>query len=324
MQSGPSGGAPSLNSSQISSDQTKANVNAGVSSARLNNVNQVTPFGNLNYGETGGQYDFNGNWIPQFTATTSLSPGQQGLLDSRTGAQQGLFNLASGLMPQVQAGLDTKLPSFGALPDTKAYTDQAYRALTARSNEDIGRGENSQRVLNANQGIAAGSDAFNRSFQPFERSRVDASTQATIGAQGLADQLFNREISGRDWQTRYAQLQQRNPLENYASVLGLAGGASMPQFVNTPQTQVQAPDVTSPALAAFSAQNQDYQRAQQQATSSNNALLGGVFGLGGSVLGGLAGGPAASGLFGLGSGGFGMGSTRPGGVGRAGSFGANF
>ncbi len=154
--------------------------------------------------------------------------------------------------------------------------------------------------------MATGSEAYNRSFQPFERSRVDLSNQSTINAQSLADQLFNREIAGRDWQTRYAQLQQRNPLENYASVLGLAGGAQMPNFVNTPQSTIQATDVTSPAMAAFQAQNQDYQQAQQRASSSNNALMGSLFGLGGAALGGALGGPLGgmlgSSLFGLASG----------------------
>jgi hypothetical protein len=49
------------------------------------NTNQVTPTGSLTYTQTGGQYDYNGNWIPQTTATQTLSPELQGLYNQTTG-----------------------------------------------------------------------------------------------------------------------------------------------------------------------------------------------------------------------------------------------
>ncbi len=296
--------APSLDSSAIGKSQTTANVGAAIGSSILNNTNQVTPFGGLTYANTGGSYDYNGNFIPQYTATQTLSPGQQGLLDQRTAAQSNLFDLAKSYFPQAAAGLNTPLPKFAPLPDTTAFQDTAYKALTARSTDDINRAETAQNVKSANQGVATGSEAYNRALQPFERSRVDASNQATINAGTLADQLINRQITGNNYQLNDALTRQSAPFQLYTGILGAAGGPTMPQFTNTPQTQIQAPDVTSPQLAAFNAQQQDYQQRLAASKSGSNALMGSLFGLGGAALGGALGGPLGaslgSSLFGLG------------------------
>lgn len=297
MQGG--GSAPTLDAASVGNNQQSANINSAINTQKLNQVDQITPFGNLTYANTGGTYDYNGNWIPKFSATTTLAPDQQKLLDQRSASQSGLFDLAKSFFPQASAALNTKLPTFGALPDTAAYTDNAYKALTARGTEDINRAEEAQKVQNANQGVATGSDAYNRALQPFERSRVDLSNQSTINADTLANSYINRDITGRNQQTQEALLRQQNPLQNYASLLSLAGGSTNPTFSSTPQTTVQAPDVTSPALAQFQSQVAQYQQGQQ----NSNALMGALFGLGGAAVGGTLAGPLGGkigkGLFGI-------------------------
>jgi hypothetical protein len=52
----------------------------------LNNVNQVTPYGNLNYTQSGKWED----GTPQFTATQTLSPEQQKLFNLGTQTQANL------------------------------------------------------------------------------------------------------------------------------------------------------------------------------------------------------------------------------------------
>ncbi len=110
--------------------------------------------------------------------------------------------------------------------------------------------------------------------------------------------FLNREVQRRQ--------QDLAPLQAYGGLMGLAsGGQQMPQFMNTPQYQLQAPDVTSPQLAAFQAQNQAYQNSQQQAARAGQGMMGGLFGLAGAGLGGVLGGPLGAGLgsslFGLGA-----------------------
>src|SRR5262245_367886 len=69
---------------QTAGAQTGTNVSTGVANAFLNNVNQITPEGSLNYDVTGsygwtdpstGQ-SYN---IPRFTATQLLSPAEQNI-----------------------------------------------------------------------------------------------------------------------------------------------------------------------------------------------------------------------------------------------------
>lgn len=258
----------------ITGQQFKNNLETGVAQQAMSQTNQVTPYGNLSYSMTGGYSGPNGVWIPQYTATQTLNPNQQKLLDSRTNQQQGLFNLAEGFMPQLQQGLSTNLPTFGALPDTKAFTDDAYKALMSRSNQDIGAQRDAQRVLNANQGVAAGSDAYNRSFQPIDRSAVDASQQATINAQQLADQYFNRELAGRTYQMQDAVTRQQNPFQQYSSLFNLAGGNTDPNLVNTPQAQIQTPDMTSPYMGQAQMAQQGALAGQAASSSRTGAMAG--------------------------------------------------
>ena len=83
---------------KVGQAQTGSNIGSAVAQANLNNVNQVTPYGSLTYGQTGtstytdpttGQtYS-----IPQFTATQTLSPEQRALYDTNVQTQQNLANV---------------------------------------------------------------------------------------------------------------------------------------------------------------------------------------------------------------------------------------
>lgn len=299
MQGGGGGGstASSINPGFITSQQFKNNLETGIAQQAMSQTNQVTPYGSLTYNQTGGYSGPNGVWIPQYTATTTMSPEQQALYNQSNALKGSMFNLAQGYIPALQQGLSTELPKFGALPDTKAFTDQAYNALTARGNTELDRERDAAQVLAANQGVATGSEAYRRLQQPIEQGRVDLSNQSTINAQQLADQYFNRELQGRNWQMQDALQRRSLPFQEFAGLFGMANGGqpTQPNFVNTPQAQIQTPDMTSPFMAQAQLEAQDRQRGQ----SANNALMGSLFGLGGSVLGGALAGPLGGSLGGM-------------------------
>lgn len=303
--------APMLNSSQVSQDQTKANVNSAVSQARLNNTNQVTPYGNLNYNETGGQYDFNGNWIPQFTATQTLSPAEQGIFNQTTGLQGQALNLAQGVIGQVQNSVNTPLDFSGfqqiaapASQDQSAYQKQAYDALTSRSTQDLNRQQEAQKVQLANQGLSPGTDAYNNALLPIMREYTDASNQATINANQLAGQNISQQgqIINQDQAVRNQQIQEymqklQQPLQNYSALMGFGGGVQQPTYAQGVNAPVAPTDTTGPAIAAYQGQVANYNQGLQ----ANNATTGGLFGLGGSLLGGLARAPGVQSFLGLGA-----------------------
>src|SRR6476659_57353 len=85
---------------QTAAAQTGTNVSTGVANAFLNNVNQNTPQGSLNYDVTS-----NYNWtdpstgqtytIPRFTATQTLSPAQRALQTQNEATQLNLATMGN-------------------------------------------------------------------------------------------------------------------------------------------------------------------------------------------------------------------------------------
>ena len=82
---------------QVAGAQTSANVSTAIANAFLNNTNQSTPLGNLNYNQT-GTYDFTDPTtgsqysIPRFTASQTLSPQELAIQNE---GERGKLNLAT-------------------------------------------------------------------------------------------------------------------------------------------------------------------------------------------------------------------------------------
>ena len=105
--------------------QTGTNVATAVANANLNNVNQVTPQGNLTYSNSGVY-----NWtdpttgqtysIPQFTATQTFTPAGQATFDQSQAAQLQLASLGNEQAQRLREQFGTSMgdtltnaPAFG-------------------------------------------------------------------------------------------------------------------------------------------------------------------------------------------------------------------
>lgn len=77
--------------------QTQSNIQTALANARLNRVNQTTPWGSINY--TQGPVDANG--VPTYSSAITLDPAQQQLLDQQRSQQLTRGNIASNLLGQV-------------------------------------------------------------------------------------------------------------------------------------------------------------------------------------------------------------------------------
>lgn len=84
--------------------QTGSNIATALANARLNRMNQQTPWGSISY--TQGPVDANG--VPTYSADIQLSPEQQAILD----AQQQQIMQRQGLAQRVldQSGVDMTRP----------------------------------------------------------------------------------------------------------------------------------------------------------------------------------------------------------------------
>lgn len=288
---GGGGSAPQINTGQLQNQQTSTNLQTAVGQANLNNVNQVTPYGSLTYSQTGTTDLGNGASVPNYTATQTLTPAQQDILNKTNNLQSGALDTASTALGNVNNSINNPINYAGApaMPgdQTQAKND-AYNALTARSTQDLNTQQTQQATQLANQGIAPGTNAYNLAMQPIERARVDASNQGTINAGTIAGQNIDQAQTLRNQYIGEQTAQHNQPIQDLTALLGFGGQATNPSLTNTPQTQVNPTDTYAPALANYQGQIQQYQTQQ----ANNQSTLGGIAGLGGSILGGLSRNPA--------------------------------
>lgn len=278
---GGGGSAPQFNASQVANQQGSANINTAAANSYLNAINQVTPYGNLTWNQTGtrrigdGQGGF--NEIPEWSVSTQLSPGQQTILDKTQGLQSGALDTANTVLDQVNKTVGQPFTM-----NQGQFRDQAYDALMSRGQREIDRGRTGERSVLANQGVQAGSEAYRRAMQPYGEQTNDLSNQSFLQAGNLAQQNMDQALTLRNL-----------PIRDLTALLGFGGGVTQPQFANTQQQPIANTDITTPAMQQYQGQLQSYNQQQ----GANNALMGGLFGLGGSVLGGLARTPK---MFGIG------------------------
>ncbi len=256
----PSKGPKPPNPQQLSSEQTHANVAAAKTQQQLNQTNQAGPLGSNTYTtdpKTG-----------QSTLTTSLSPAEQGLL---SGSQ------ATGGAANTQALADVGGIKPLDLSNTSVMSDIAsvYQPQFQQQQQWAQEQLNSQL---ANQGIFPGSEAYDRSQQTFQTSQGDAWNNILENA---------RAQSVNEMEAQF-QL----PAAQATQLAGL-GQPQMPQLQSTPQTGVQPTNVSGITQQSY----QDQLARQQLQQQQQNAMMGGLFGLGGAALqaGGTYAGNAALG-----------------------------
>ena len=148
--------------------QSLGNLAGAQQASQANRVNQVTPYGSLNYSQ---QTDANGN--PTWTATQSLSPELQSLTQSSLqGLQQSQQN-----------------PMYGINPG-QTYSD----AIMQRLQPQMAQSAESNTAALANQGIVPGTQAYNNAMRTFQQGQNDLLTSAQI--QGMNTGLQAQQLQG--------------------------------------------------------------------------------------------------------------------------------
>lgn len=280
----------------------------------------------------------------RWTQTTELSPNQQALLTGQEELGMGLNNLAGN---QIDTLNDTLGQSFDPrrfnsssvtggpldinqtlgqldmgrydpttqLGDFSGVEDETYRLATDRLGGEFDRSEESLRAKLANQGVAAGSDAFGAEMKAFNEGKGDAYSNARLAARDTAlrtrgqaagelaqgadtalagrGQQLQELLTGRtqnlaegeaDYSRDYAaDLAERQiPLQE---IMGILNGTPL-NPVNPGEVYtrgVSDTDVAGITQNGFANQMGIYNSQM----SSRNALLGSIFGLGGSALGAM-------------------------------------
>lgn len=239
--------------------QAAANTKAAATQQQINMVDQVTPYGNLTYSQA-GKWD---DGTPKFQSTTVLSPDQQ-----RNLQQQSQFdNLVNTLGIQQTQKLTGLLDKPVDL--NNAATESRLMEL-GRSRMDPmwqrRRSELETRLMN--KGAVPDSELYQREMQALGEQENDAYNQLLLSGRGQAVQ---------------EALTERNQPINEITALMSGGQVSQPNFTNTPTAQVGSPDIAGLTMDAY----KYGPLAQYQTKLANQqAMMGGLFGLGSAALGG--------------------------------------
>lgn len=250
-------------------ETASGNLDAARAATAANRVNQVTPYGSLNYNISGE--DPYGN--PTWTATQSLAPAQQQLLDYQNQASLGLGELTGKGLGYVNTMLETPFDT-SKLPTTGFNPSQSYQdAYMQRLQPQIAQGREALSVDLANRGIPIGSEAYNRAMMSQSQRENDLLSAATTQGFGVGQQARQSALQEQAY-LRNEPLNTLNAVRSGAQVQG-------PTFVNSAQqANTAGADILGATQMGYNA-NLSASNAQNAA---NNQMTQGLFSLGGAAL----------------------------------------
>ncbi len=248
------------------------NLDAARAATAANRVNQVTPYGSLNYAVSGT--DPYGN--PTWTATTSLSPDQQQLYNYDINTSKGLGELQQKGLGYVGNMLDKpfstqNLAQFG-IKGGESYEN----AIMRRLQPTIAAETKSFDAQMANQGIPVGSEAYENAKRVFDARQNDKLTSAITGGFDVGSRMRQQQF-GEEAYMRNEPINTLNAVRSGSQVTGPSG-----YFVNAPQ---QATTSGADYLSAAGMTGNANIAAANAENAQRNAMIQGLFSIGSSYAG---------------------------------------
>lgn len=254
---------PVENPSVTAGKQQELNTKAGTQSQQGSMVNQSNPFGSLSYTQTGTSPD----GTPLYTATTKLSDANQQLLNILQGTQKTAGTQASNLLSGANYGAAQPKDVIGDMSGgwLKDSMDKQVSYLQPTFDYDTDRLDTKLR----NQGFQPGDPAYVRAMDALEQSQ-------------------GRTVT--DFQSRLQPelLKQAQQMYMMPATLGTAlaglGQPQMPQWIKTPELNIQPANLIGATANAQAAQ----QKAYEAEMANNSNMMSGLFGIPTAILGGWA------------------------------------
>lgn len=241
---------------QTANAQAGMNRDTALTQAQLNMIDQQSPYGSLTYTQSGTNKfkDSQGNWVetPKYTATTTLTPQQQAILDQTQAANLNLGTIANERSSFLK---DYLAQDFNVNQATEAKINELG---SSRLDPRFAREQEALRTQLINSGIRPGTAAYSAAMNDFGQTKNDAYNQLAL--------------TGRQQAFQEASYERAQPLNEISALLSGAQ-VQQPNFVNTPQSNVAGVDYTGLV-------NNQY----NQQVASSNAAMGGLFGLLGTGL----------------------------------------
>ena len=249
---------------ETSAAQTGTSVSTSIANAFTQNMNEITPDGTRTFDQTGSYqmtdpYTGQTYTVPRFTVTQTLSPQQQAIADQNNAASLNLASLGNNLSGTLGEQLTGNFQLGNEAVESRLFDlgRQRLDPMFAQRDEDL-------RTRLANQGIKAGSQAYDREMRNQGQQQNDAYNQLLLQGRGQATQEL---------------LTEDNQRINQIGALLSGGQVSMPNFL-TSNSVGAIPTTDNAALIT----NADSSRLNawgqgQQALGSAIGGIGGLFAL---------------------------------------------
>lgn len=282
----------------------QGNLQAAQAATAANRVNQITPYGNLNYYESGR--DSQGN--PMWTAQQTLSPEQQQILDQQNRASIGLGQTINDQLGMVQntmnKGFNPNTPAIqygGQAPQLDKISAQSpeFQKMDAQGPQlktDLGTSgmagwDRAQAILNQrlqpqlqvqqeqldtklrNQGLMPGTEAYNRSKAALGMQQNDLINQSQLTAQNIGQNLFNQDLQAGQFGNQAQTQMNQNQLANQGFNNAASQQAYQNQMGQTQANNAIAQQQYANQQSAANLSNQAQQQAYNQAMTNYNMPL---------------------------------------------------
>ena len=273
--------------------QGAADINTAIAQGLMNHTSQYGPQGSVTYQQT-GTTDVNGNAVPSFSQTTSLTPQAQAIYNTQQGIQGGIANLGQQALSGVNVNpLDySKLPQVPGQANLQDYANQMGQTAYNQGLQFLQPAmDHTTSMLEnrlSNQGLPVDSEAYNAGMD--QNNRANALTLSSLANQSVlsgtqqASALQNQGINAQNQALNIATQQQNQPLNVLSALVQGGGSIQNPSYTPTTQTGVSPTDVLGAYGLNQSAQNAAYQGNVAQ----NSSIYGGLAGLGSAGIMALA------------------------------------
>lgn len=246
------------------SAQSGANRDTAITQGILNMTNQRGPDGSLTYNKIGEEArtdSLTGNtyYVPRYEAVTELSPAGQRINDINNQTEENIATIGRDQSSRIGELLGKPVDLSNEATEARLM-DLGSKRLDPR----FAREEEALRTRLVNQGLRPGTAAFDAEMSNFSQGRNDAYNSLLLSGRGQAVQ---------------EALTERNQPINEITALLSGSQVSQPNFVSTPQTQVAGTDYAGIVNSNYQAQVASANAKAQ----SQNAMMGGLFGLAGTL-----------------------------------------
>lgn len=259
---------------ETSQAQTGTNVATAIANNTMQMADQSTPYGDLTYTRTGTEsftdpYTGQTYDIPTYASEITLSPEEQAIYDANSGARTNLAQTGEAQSAFLRDYLAN--PFDGNTAAIEGRLDELY---SSRMDPKFAQDEEALRTRLANQGVTAGSEAWNREIDRFNQAKNDARIQTMLQGRG---QAFNELAAIRN-----------QPINEITALLS-GSQVNNPNVAPAQPGGIPTTDNAGLIMDEYDARLSNWQTKQAQRQS----LLGGLFGLGANIISAPAGSIAA-------------------------------